>query len=307
MAEVKVTLVSWTQNPLETLWAIWEASKTEKPLDECWPNGVPKSEVELLFERVIAQDIPVSEHLHFVFMMENVSIEWREQAVRHRVGVRIGPLMGVDLAPDLAESSWWSQSMRIMDMSLFADGGHYRVPETLAGKVVDGAPADQVWAEDMKRIQAMYAKYVNAGLPMEDARGLIPLAAHHRISWVLNLHTIQHIVGKRGCWILQLGLWRPVIEGMVNELATKVHPAFRNLITPPCLKGDDFKGCVFMEENRRRVTGDDSLPVCSLYAHNHMTPESVAEVPMKAAMLARAEEYRAFWGRDPYTGVRFGR
>jgi thymidylate synthase ThyX len=313
----KVTLVSYTANPLQTLWVVWEASKKDQPLEKCSAEGVSQSELEDLFHRVIAQGIPVSEHLQFIFMLEGVSIEWREQAVRHRVGCRVGPRLGVDLAPDLAESGFWSQSMRILDMSTFAEHEMYRVPETLEGKTVktkklfDGkvveqeVKAEEAWAIDMKRIQEMYAKYVKAGVPMEDARGLIPLGAQSRISWTLNLRTIQHIVGKRGCWILQLGLWRPVIEGMINELATKVHPAFRELVTPPCMKGDEFAGCVFKLENERRVTGDDTLPVCSLYANHHETERFTRkDFPMVEAMERRAEEYRTFWGRDPFTGAR---
>jgi len=300
----KVTLISHTANPLETLWTVWEASKENKPLSECSAEGVPQERLEDLFHRVIAQGIPVSEHLQFIFMMEGASIEWREQAVRHRVGCRVGDRLGIDIAPELAESGFWSQSMRILDMSTFADNDMFRKPETLA--LADIHDAEREWERDMKVIQDMYAKWVQAGMPMEDARGLIPLAAQTRISWTLNLRTIQHIVGKRGCWILQLGLWRPVIEGMIEELATKVHPSFRELVTPPCLKGDEFKGCVFKLENERRVTEDDALPVCSLYANHHEHERFVRkDLPMFPEMEQRAEEYRTFWGREPFTGERY--
>ncbi len=126
------------------------------------------------------------------------------------------------------------------------------------------------------------------------------------------------------CWILQLGIWGPVITGMVEELATKVHPIFRELVTPPCIKGDTFKGCIYMEENRRRYTQDDKHAPCPLHVSHHHLPDkrSVAEhghksfdstpvlpkpsddIPMYKEMLERAEDYRVFWGRDPYSGKR---
>jgi hypothetical protein len=147
---------------------------------------------------------------------------------------------------------------------------------------------------------------------MEDARELIPLGAQHRISWRLNIGSLAHIVGKRGCWILQLGIWGPIIEGMINEAAEKIHPIFRELVSPPCLKGNKFGGCIYMEECRRRITGDDALPPCPLHLNYHHIPEGQrgmlplelphVEVPRKDEMMKRAETYRRFWGRDPYTG-----
>ena len=330
---VKVTLVTHSELPLESVYSIWEASKNEKPFIS--PREVKEtvdpSEVRTLFRSVIAQHIPVGESIQFVFMIEGVSVSWREQAVRHRIGVKPSPeRLGVDIGmvdvkqiPDLADSVFWSQSMRIQDMSQFASQGAYRVPDTIleqGGQMLDD------YKQLMKSIQDGYAKLVAAGIPMEDARELIPLGATHRISWSLNISSLQHIVSKRGCWILQLGIWGPVIEGMISELVKKVDPIFGELVTPPCLKDDDFKGCVYMEENRRRYTGDDALPPCPLHlVHHHlrreestMKPKSIeaglvrAEtgdlsndgVPMVAQMRKRAEDYRKFWGRDPYSGKR---
>lgn len=184
------------------------------------------------------------------------------------------------------------------------------MPETLL-KHKDSDALQGVYHGTMQKIQEAYNALVEAGIPMEDARELIPLGAQHRISWDLNIGSLQHIVGKRGCWILQLGIWGPVIMGMINELVEKVHPIFSELVTPPCIKGDKFSGCVYMEECRRRYTGDDALPPCPLHLANHHRPDAVLplalnqlNIPMKAEMLDRAEEYRKFWGRDPWTGAR---
>jgi len=311
MAEPKVTLLTWTKDPLETVYSVWWQSKNEKPLmtpDEVKEN-VPPSEVEELFKAVIAQRIPVGEHLDFVFVMENVSVSWREQAVRHRIGVKVGgERLGVDVIPNLADSSWWSQSMRIQNMGSFFSNGAYRMPKSL-----DAHPeAKAVFCDIMCDIEAAYNNLIDMGVPMEDAREVIPLGAQHRISWKLNIGALQHIMEKRGCWILQLGTWGPIITGMVDELANKVHPVFRELVTPPCIRGDKFNSCVFMEECRRRLTGDDELPPCPLHYNYHVLPESQRgmipllvkklEIPMKSEMMRRSEDYANFWGRDPFTG-----
>jgi hypothetical protein len=308
--EPKVTLMSCTNNPLETVYAVWEASKTEGRLrtpEEIKEQVGPK-DVEELFRAVIAQKIPVGEHVDFVFMIEGVSVSWREQAVRHRIGTlpspeRVGVDMVMDVIPNLASSSWWSQSMRIQNMGSFARDGMYRVPETIRNN--SAALAD--YKDTMKEIQGAYNRLVDVyGIPMEDAREVIPLGTQHRISWKLNIGALQHIVGERGCFILQLGIWGPVIRGMINELSTKIHPIFREFITPPCINGDSFKECLYMEECRRRLDGSDKLPPCPLHLNYHhyngCIPKKIEDVPMVNEMRLRALQYGSFWGRDPFTG-----
>lgn len=304
----KVTLISWTQDPIKTVCDVWWASKTEMPLEK-----LPAPDIDL-FRRIIAQRIPISEHIDFVFILENVSVSWREQAVRHRIGTHVGERLGVDFVPDLADSSWWSQSMRIQDMGHFATNGAYRVPETLEGKIIDGKSAEELYHITMHLIQIAYNGLVAAGVPMEDARDLIPLGAQHRISWKLNLSALMHIIGKRSCWILQAGLWHPIIKGMISELVERVDPVFGDLAMPPCaaLDGGDwhFNGCVYREENARRMSGDDALPLCPLYVNFHTEyggrdwwNDATSTLPMFDEIKRRAEEYRDFWRRNPYTFV----
>jgi thymidylate synthase ThyX len=336
----KVTLFNWTPMPMETVWGLWDQSKTEGPIrSPQWvKENIESAEVEKLFRAVIAQRIPIGESIDFIFILEGVSISWREQAVRHRIGTkpsseRLGvDIVHIDAIPDLADSVWWSQSMRIQNMGKFADNQAYRVPDSIYDKRVifggERTNAVHLYHSMMLNIQEAYNALVAAGVPMEDARELIPLGAQHRLSWKLNMSSLQHIVGKRGCWILQLGIWGPVIMGMIEELVDKVHPIFRETVTPPCFAtgSDDFKGCTYHEECRRRYTGDDELPPCPLHlaqqydpgGPDHVRLKVVSEdytiehpekgepipLPMKSQMLERIEAYTTFWGRDCYTGER---
>jgi len=325
----KVTLMSWTSDPMEVVYAIWEASKTDKPLrtPQQIKAEVHPDEVRKLFLAVIRQGIPIGEHVNFVFMFENISVSWREHAVRHRIGVspspeRSGADTVIDIIPDRATSSFWSQSARILDMGTFARDNAYRVPQSIL-EHPKMAELLSKWTHHMEVTEALYNEMVAEGIPMEDARELIPIAMQHRMSWSLNIQSLRHIVGERGCWILQLGIWGPIIEGMIAELVEKVDPVFSSLVTPPCLSGKEgppslydgttatppteWVGCRFMEENRRRYTGEDKLPPCSLHYTHEATPEQRTLADNQAtarAMGEHADKRKLFWGRDPWSGRR---
>lgn len=321
--EPKVTLLTHTNYPLETIYSVWEASKTETKLrtPKQISEEVSKDEIMEIFKAVIKQNIPVGEHIDFVFMLENVSVSFREQMVRHRIGTlpspeRIGADITMDRIPDLANSSWWSQSMRIMDMGSFATECKYRLPDSLLDENgnnriipegygnMSGDGAGIRYVALMHDIELTYKALVAAGVPMEDARELIPLGAQHRISWKLNMSALQHIVEERGCWILQLGLWEPIIMGMISELSEKIHPIFNELVSPPCMDGDIYTGCVYQEECKRRLDGSDKLPPCPIQIYYEIQPEVPFDIPMYEEMELRAKKYEKFWRRDPYRGNR---
>lgn len=335
-----VQLITHTNYPLETIYLLWEASRHNQQIMTAQAVAEKRKEdpafdakIRKLFTDVLNSGIPVAENISFTFLLENVSIALREQMVRHRIGVRVGDRVGCDHVPDLADSTWWSQSMRILDMGSFASDGAYDVPDTIQGNqatahyTLGPVNVEDAYRGAMHNAGQVYKELVAAGVPAEDARNVIPLGATHRISWTLNLAALKHIIGKRGCWILQLGVWEPVIRGMVDRLAEWVDPIFRDLIAPPCIKGDKFAGCCFKLDNERRIDGEDSIPPCSLYL-NHHADEALQTVRRgdtdgertvwqpwadgpgfrtddlaKQARYVRMKgEYRALWGRDPDTG-----
>lgn len=278
--EPKVTLIDWPRNPLETVYLLWQASRVNDELPS--PTEVAdrraadekfNAEVVDTFRRVCDMKIPVAENLNFVFLLEGVSIAFREQMVRHRIGVRCGDRVGADLIPDLAGSSWWSQSMRILDMGTFASEKRYETPASIqacddflfSNEERGRVTVRSAYHHHMQETQKLYATMVRHGIPMEDARNVVPLAATHRISWSLNLSALMHIVGKRSCWMLQLGLWEPVVRGMAQELREKVDPVFAGLTAPPCVKDGLFTKCDFALDNRLRVQGEDEIPPCAMW------------------------------------------
>jgi len=300
---------------MQVIAIIWLQSKTTEELDDIVGQVLIMSDVELAdLMTSVMEGVPVVEAVSFNFIIENASIGWREQMVRHRVGtkpdVRVGAdWITVDTIPEVADMSAWSQSMRLLDMSTFAsERSAFRTPDTV---IAMGPDAVLRWRKDMETIEAMYARWASSGLPLEDARDLIPLGATSRLSWTLNLRTLQHIVGKRGCTILQLGYWGPIINGIISQLTTHIHPCFGRLVTPPCMKGTKYTGCIFPEDIQRRFDGrDHNLPVCPLFLGRESSPlADQARAAYKNGTIRlmfdieeEAMRRAIFWGRDPYTG-----
>ncbi len=311
MLQPKITLVDWPRYPIETVTYLWDAARNNDPIlhrpEEIaflrTKDAKYDAYVRELFEKVIDSAIPISENLNFTFLLEGVSISFREQMVRHRIGVKVGDRLGADMFPDIHDSTWWVQSMRVLDMSKFAERCEFRLPESI---ITNKNPeVRENYIDFMHEIADMYKYFIDNGVPVEDAREVIPLGAQHRLSWTLNLSSLTHILKKRSCWIPQIGTWGPVIEGMVNELATRVDPYFRKLVTPPCIKKEKFTGCIYKLDNERRVDRSDPLPPCPLYLNN----EAGGPPTVSKARLDFAEPYKVLensfgklWGRDTQTG-----
>ena len=215
MNEPKAVLISHTNKPIETMYLLWQCSKESNftmTLDEVSEKMNSdesfKNEVYSLFQKILNQNIPVAENISFTFLIKNDPIAHREQMVRHRIGTSYGDNYGVDIIPDLAKSTWWSQSMRILDCSNFVNNDNYFVPDSIK----NDSDALNIYMETLLSIQKGYSDLVKLGIPLEDARGLMPLHTTMDISWTVNLSSLLHIIGKRSCWILQYGYWGSIIK-----------------------------------------------------------------------------------------------
>lgn len=387
-----VKLISSTANPLETIYAEWLQSRTADPVPTAaeiaydiaeersevgfyterttegdWRlNGTPgplETKVIETFEKVVAMRMPLGEHLDFIFLLENCPVALREQLVRHRVGHKFGERIGADIVPDLAgNSSFWSQTTRIIDMGQFATNGDYYVSNWLkengdkpvpknaeahdllnliadlrshietSGDInrhdwlarIDRVMKNVTVASDnlavagyyhrtMKWIEVAYRNLVAAGMPLEHARDILPVAMQHRMTWKANLSSLFHVMSRRSCWLAQLGYWEPVIEGIARELR-KVHWVFGRMADPPCINAEtgEFESCAFKKENEE-IVGKGEYPPCTLWVHKHTRSETTTSRDHERVMINEKqqerfykmkEKYTNLWRRDPVTGER---
>jgi len=302
--ETKVTLVSHTADPMETLYKIWMENRDPNihlSIQDI-KDTVHPEEVKRIFEVLIKSDISVVQNIHFTFKIENMSIALREQLVRHRIGVNFDGRVGVDYIPDLQDDGIWIQSMRVLDMGMFFTNESYEMPK----EIESNPSAKQDYLKCLETCQDTYRLLVNAGIPRETARMVVPLAVQHDMFWTLNLGALCHILRKRGCWIPQLGLWKPIIVGIVHELATRIHPVFHTLTQPPCVTNGKFTGCHFPEDIARRLDHSDPLPPCPIasgadkikaWAENKGTVERVTENDL-VTYQNMLSDFSKMWGFD---------
>jgi thymidylate synthase ThyX len=259
-------------------------------------------------DMIINESIPVVENLHFVFHLQNIPISLREQLVRHRIGTTIDPRVGADIIPnpislmmremppgsfmhmdilgDLAESTFWSQTSRVIPADKFFDEGRYIVPKSLEGKTVTSQDPTDPWDQDakafyldtLKSIQTAYQMLMAAGVHIEDCRQIVPVGTTHGITWTVNLKALLHIFGKRSSWIAQIGIWGEIMGMMADELCNKVHPMFRRVLLPQCIKKGKYVGCPVAGTNAERVSGVDGMPPCPIWISEEK------DAPMEAVL-----------------------
>jgi thymidylate synthase (FAD) len=150
----------------------------------------------------------VLESLVFTFEMKNVSLATTHQLVRHRYQ---------------GYSQLSTRATDIYDLG-------YRVPKTIA--------ENHELYEDFKRCievnRMFYLKAINAGVPYQDARYIIPQSLATKI-WVTgNYRSWQDFYSQRSCLNVQWEI--NFIARKVKEIITEWHPMFGEGLKRPCDK-----------------------------------------------------------------------
>ena len=319
---IKVELVNWIQNPIETLFTTEKFAKTDSdnpylvdiPLvakirrlvktenvlpvfdpiaAEAFPHlkSLPDAEawkayvdeVESWAMKVATMSIPIAEQVSFNFRFSGVTIAWREQLVRHRT------------------ASYWVQGGRTTDFSTIFDRRAYHVP-----KSIQDAGLNMYVEGFWKQTQDMYKKLKAAGVKDEDAREIIGVGATHRLNMAIDLRSLMQMLMKRTCFIVQ-GHWVDVVIGIVNELVNKVDPLFGILGLPPCLDHNrKFTRCHFDGICQERHDGKDPLPVCPIWlghvgaAHTKKTTEELQKLGRWDG--ERNKVFAGLWGKKDLDG-----
>lgn len=114
------------------------------------------------------------EHASYTFAIDGVSRALTHQLVRHRL------------------ASFNQQSQRYVK---FKDGIDVVIPHTIE----EDSEAKRVFDEAMDHAAAAYKKLIDAGIPAEDARFVLPNAAETKIVVTMNVRELLHFFNLRCC------------------------------------------------------------------------------------------------------------
>lgn len=136
------------------------------------------------------------EGVHFTFLVEGVSRAITHQMVRNRFSFFAQESLRFAVVED------WAQEVPL--------------PPVLAGLKADD-PKVMVWRRALNQAEDSYAALVSAGMPAEEARGLLPHAITTRLYWSVSLRTLLMEAGKRTCTQAQFD-WRTLFGGIAKAL-----------------------------------------------------------------------------------------
>lgn len=222
IADVK--LVDITSNPAQTL-----ARVTNTYNGKLSAETLPEEEVTKIIDDIFRTKLQTPmEHVHFVWLISNVTRAFTHQLVRYRVG-----------------TSFAQESMRF-----YGKHGIYRV---LGTHLKPGER--EAYGEAAARAIQGYVDLVDEGTADEDARGLLPTNILTDIFFDCSLRTLQGIMPQRLCCQAQQGEWQPILRKM-RDLVAEKDPRLESLLRAPYEVGQPCgyrasfdRPCKWQEEN----------------------------------------------------------
>lgn len=212
--EPRVTLLSMTPQPLAAVaaMAFMYEGRVIRDLSELTDLEIKEKWYDVLSTHL---DTPL-EAVQLHFLIEGVDRSFTHQLVRQRVG-----------------AAYAQESLRfaVVDDLMQAT----TLPPSLAGTVpardwvgsdgwvnADGEATLRqtwraVWDQAMHTLDGAYTALVDAGMPAEEARGLLPHATATRVVYVTNLRALKDHAGNRLCTQAQFH-WRQVFALIIDAI-----------------------------------------------------------------------------------------
>lgn len=202
-------LLTYTPDPEQTVAAAARLCYSAASIDSLVEKS--RSDRESLLNKILEMGhFSVLEHVSFSFGVEGISRACSHQLVRHRV------------------ASYSQQSQRyVSNKERFVAV----TPPTIAADTELNARFDKL----LDDIHEAYAAFLEAGIPAEDARFVLPNAAETKIVVTMNARELHHFFDLRCCRRAQWEIQDLAIE-MLREVR-KVAPLLFASAGPGCVRG----------------------------------------------------------------------
>ncbi len=204
---MKVRLIRYTPEPEKV---VAMAAKSCHTVDIPEMEEMSEKEIKAIIR--ITRDAghhSVMEHASFTFAIEDVSRALTHQLVRHRL------------------ASYSQQSQRYVNLEPL----EYVTPSSVAGN----EKARERYAEVMKYLEKSYHELVEMGIPLEDARYILPNATHTNIVVTMNARELWNFFTLRTCMKAQWEI-RTMAFIMLKQVR-EIAPTLFDKAGPACLRG----------------------------------------------------------------------
>ncbi|HXI10623.1 MAG TPA: FAD-dependent thymidylate synthase [Thermodesulfobacteriota bacterium] len=209
-----VTLLKSTPDPEKTVAMAARLCYSDSTIEELEKKVSGVSNEKFLGKILKMGHLSVLEHAGFTFGVEGISRATSHQLVRHRL------------------ASYSQQSQRYVT----ATRPEYVVPPSIGGDDARKKRFDRA----VKSAYRLYKELVDAGVPAEDARYLLPNAAATKIIITMNARELLHFFRLRCCERAQWEI-RDMATRML-ALAKKEAPYIFRDSGPACVKGACSEG-----------------------------------------------------------------
>ncbi len=211
-----VQLLTHTPEPERVVAAAARLCYSASSIDDLM--GREKAEQEKLLRKILdLGHFSVLEHVSFTFGVEGISRACTHQLVRHRL------------------ASYSQQSQRYVSFDKQFDAV---MPPTIADKPELATRYEALMAE----IHQHYCEFLEAGVPAEDARFVLPNAAMSKIVISMNARELNHFFRLRCCRRAQWEIMLMAKEML--KLARQAAPALFASAGPGCLEGPCPEGAM---------------------------------------------------------------
>lgn len=206
----EVKLISKPNNLLKTIYTACRTCYSADTPINIYDTADDEEKMLKLISRVISSGhYSTIEHIQISFAISNVSRACTHQLVRHR------------------HMSFSQKSQRyVKEKGQF----NYIIPPTIE----KNPELKEKFEQFMSDISNKYQEFVEAGIPAEDARFVLPNATASSMVASLNLREMIHLANLRLCSRAQYEI-RTLVKMMCDELS-KQEPWLKDYLVPKCVR-----------------------------------------------------------------------